>query len=385
VLGGVAPGELAVVALLTFMAILASGALGLMFSSIFRRTIIAVPGSCLVAGILIVATAFWIYVYRPTLTLRYANPVITLMDHMNGAVVGFFWTDLPVWVPCSVFLGLLSLLFLAIATEVFRFKFRRSYATAGLALLLLCLAVLVFNMGESLRTMPEKLDEGTVRLLSLQLMLLALFVAAADPIIRTAVWKPARPVSALRRGVGALLRPGLGLTLTALACMAALWVGISAAFPALHNPSMMFGAPVLAASVALFFAVLCRAIARMRRWKQRVWVRVLALCVLLLMIGMPQAVTMILHAGDNQATAQRLDVVLFANPVMACNSLGGDVLDPYPFLAKTIDSRSFVWFTVAVYGMLAALLGLAALALGRWRTETAGSRQAPPRETLAAD
>ena len=58
----------------------------------------------------------------------------------------------------------------------------------------------------------------------------------------------AEAVSLLRRAMGALLRPGPGLTMTSLACMAALWVGVSMAFPALRGkPGLMLGAPALAA------------------------------------------------------------------------------------------------------------------------------------------
>ena len=377
VLGGVAPGEIAVVALLTLMAVLATGALGLMSSSIFRRTIIAVPGACLVAGILIVATAFYLYFYRPALSFRYANPVIALLDHMDGATVGFFHTDLPVWVPCSAYLGLLSLLFLSIATEGFRFKFRRNYATAGGALLLLCLAVLAFGMGEPLRTMPETLDEGSASMLARQLLLLALLAAAVDPVLRTAQWGPARPVSMPGRVAAFLLRPGVGLTLTTVSAMAALWIGLSAVFPAMRaKPQLMFGAPLLAAAVALCFSALCRAVVRLRRWKHPVWARVIAAVLLLSLLGAAEATVMLAHAADNQATMHRSDVLLFANPLFACSGMGGDVLEPYPFLAGIMESGTIVWCVAAVYGAGALLLGTVALALGRLG-KTAGAAVPP--------
>ena len=160
VLGGVAPEELFAVAILTLLAIISCGALGLMFSSLFHRTIIAVPGACLTAIILMVVSAFWIYVNNITMTIRCANPIIMLVEYMQGAQVGCFGVELPMWLPTLVFLGLTCLLFLAIATEGFRFRFRRNYAMVGIMLLLLFAAILFFTFGEMLNAMPETLGEA---------------------------------------------------------------------------------------------------------------------------------------------------------------------------------------------------------------------------------
>ncbi len=367
VLGGVAPGEIAVVGLLTLMAIVASGALGLMFSSLFQRTIIAVPGACLTAGVLMAATAFWIYVNDLTLTIRYANPIIALFDHMNGARLGFYLVEVPVWLPTLALLGLGCLLCLTIAVEGFRFKFRRNYAATGAMLLLINASILVFALGEALFTMPEKLDAPAVFELTAHLVALTLLMAALDPLVSTrSSFFSRQTAGKWRRAASWLFRPGLGLTLSAWAALTIVWIASAVQGSALGESSTPWiAAPLLAGGLVLFYSALGRVVMYGRCWKRRYVGRVIVAVLFVCLVGLPHVISMIMHAGDNQATSQVLDVLLFMSPMTACESLAGDVLSPYPYLEQLLQGVEFYWATIVLYAAIAAILGGIALLLKR--------------------
>lgn len=369
VLGGVAPGELAVVALLTLLAMLVNGALGLMFSSLFKRTIIAVPGACLMAGIMTVVTAFWLYMTDSPLALRYANPIIALYEFMQGAQIGLFSLDAPVWLPALVLLSLAGLLCLAIATEGFRFKFRRRYAMVGFILVLLCAAMLFFELGESLHAMPEQLDSALILRLSLYVMLFMVFAAILDPMgtQRTSALYP-KARKSIRTVLSALFCPGLGLTVMVWVAVTSLWLSVACFYPALRVRSgVMYGAPLLAGMTALFYSALGRFVVSVWNWKRGYMARIIAGVVFVILVGLPHVVSMVLHAADNQAASQPLDLLLLVSPALACNSLGDDILTPYPFLAETLGNREFWWVTLGVYAVLALMFFSAAKILRLYR------------------
>ena len=150
-----------------------------------------------------------------------------------------------------------------------------------------------------------------------------------------------------------LFRPGLGLTLSTLVVLGGIWIGVAAFYPALHEKrELIFAPPLLAATTVMFYSALARFIANVRNWKRNYVHRILTGVFFICIIGFPHVTSMILHASDNQATSQSLDVLLFLSPYLACLSLGGDVLSPYPYLEQLLQGINLSWATITLYGIM---------------------------------
>ena len=374
VLGGVAPMDLVMVTLLTLSGILMCGSLGLMFSALFKRTIIAVPGACLTVGIVILGAGGWALLTEVSITLEYANPVTALLNSMKGAQVGLFVVEAPVWLPSIVFMFILCVLCLSVATEALKFPGRRTYAMTGLFLLILCGAIQVLEMGNTIRSSTPNLEKGNVFILAIAVLVLGLLIAAPHASLRSReilLAGAAKP--RWRRMLSFLARPGAGLTLSGVVLLSAIWVACTAWHPALRgDAAIIAGPPLLMAACVAFFATLHNLLVRLRRWKYPVIAKCISVCVFIAFIGTPHLISMVAHAKDNEPTRQPLDVLLLLSPAKACAGMTGGKLDPYPFLVNLLGATPLHAVTIAAYAILALLIGVGLIALSRVKTRRYG-------------
>jgi len=371
VLGGITPSELAVAAVLTLAGILAAGALGLMFAALFKRTIIAVPGACLAAGVLILGTAGAVWVMKPPQTWRLANPLIALSEHMRGATAGFFTWDLPAWAPSLVYQFLLCLIFFAIATEMLKLPSQRNLAGVGLVVILTCVAIMGFDLGATVRASSVSISKGLVFHSSLVLVGLAVFVACLDPLrirhpmrIRQAGAEKETAAAWLAR----LAHPGPRLTFFAVVAMVFVWYGAVMSCPPLRNRSFVLtGPPFLAMTVTGAFVALCYLVSLLRRWRYSIIPKGIALGIAAAFVFGVTTIPSWVHAADNEPTGRSVDVLLLLDPTMACRSLVYSVLKPYPYLQEFLGGAPFCIVTAFAYGVLAAGLGASAFVVWRIR------------------
>jgi len=151
-----------------------------MFSALFKRTIIAVPGACLSAGLLIGTAVLFLPLETPP-TIQYANPVNTLLGYMEGQPLGFYNIEIQVWIPCVSILLLLCFLFLSLATELLKFPSRRTYAIPGFFIIVLSILIMVFATGSTIRPIEETPDDQQVFYLALHMLVLSLLAVSFTP------------------------------------------------------------------------------------------------------------------------------------------------------------------------------------------------------------
>lgn len=146
ILGGVGPEDILKAYALTILCVVAAGAMGLYWSTVFQRSIASIPASAICVVVVVVFAPMLAHMNLTSVAL--ISPTVFLNGLYEDLEIVFFGMPCPFWIPSATFLLLIFAYLVLAATIRLHFPTERRYFLSRLLSFFLFVCLCAFVMGE---------------------------------------------------------------------------------------------------------------------------------------------------------------------------------------------------------------------------------------------